>query len=118
MEEAIYELRDGYEQLHSHLKNRDELSVDYIEETIKHQSRIIENIENSSETRERLKNKKGGHWEDWIDELQSLREQVENLLRDRLQSVDSKLEALDKNLEVMDKYKQDGESNYYLDETI
>jgi len=116
LKEAIDELREGYKQLRNHLKNRDELLVDFVEETIGNQSQLIEEIEESDKTRERLKNEASERWPEWMDELESLRDDAESLLRNRLQSVDSEIESLDKNLEMMGKYKQDSENNYFLDE--
>lgn len=116
LKEAIDELREGYKQLRNHLKNRDEPLVDFVEETIGNQSQLIEEIEESDKTRERLKNEASERWPEWMDELESLRDDAESLLRNRLQSVDSEIESLDKNLEMMGKYKQDSENNYFLDE--
>lgn len=118
LKEGIDELRQSYEQLRSHLKNRDDVSVDFIEETIYKQSEIIEKMGQSSEAREQLKTRAPDRWDERMDELRTLRDEAESLLQDRLRAVDSELESIDRNLEVMDRYKQDGENNYYLDEKI
>ena len=118
LKEVVGELREGYEQLISHLRNRDEIQVDFIEETIERQTELIDEIERSQDGREKLKNQAPDQWDARKDELQSLRSKAEKLLKERLQDLDSQLDSLDKNLEVMEKYKTDGENNYYLDETI
>lgn len=118
LKKVVDELREGYEQLISHLSNRDEIQVDFIEETIERQTELIEEIERSQDGREKLKNQAPDQWDAQKEELQSLRSKAETLLKERLQDLDSQLDSLDKNLEVMEKYKTDGENNYYLDETI
>jgi chromosome segregation ATPase len=118
LKKVVDELREGYEQLISHLRNRDEIQVDFIEETIEQQTELIDEIERSQDGREKLKNQEPDQWDARKEELQSLRDKAETLLKERLQDLDSQLDSLDKNLEVMEKYKTDGENNYFLDETI
>jgi chromosome segregation ATPase len=118
LKKVVDELREGYEQLISHLRNRDEIQVDFIEETIEQQTELIDEIERSQDGREKLENQEPDQWDARKEELQSLRDKAETLLKERLQDLDSQLDSLDKNLEVMEKYKTDGENNYFLDETI